>query len=153
MSAVAQCVHSVPGRVRYRILERRGDTEFFLQLREALAGREGIHAVVVNATTASILIHHAGDPDALAAAVRESGLFEVGPQPNLTLGAQAAAGLRDADSGLKLVTDGKIDMNSALFLALTGFAIHQAVKGNLLGPASTLIWYALATLKWHEKKP
>lgn len=153
MLDVAQCVHTAPGRVRFRIPERRGDAEFFLRLHEALGECEGIHAVAVNAATASILIHHTGSADAVASAARESGLFEVMPMPNLTLAAQAAAGLRNADGGLKLITDGKVDMSSALFLGLTGLAIHQAIKGNLLGPASTLIWYALATLKWNEKKP
>jgi hypothetical protein len=153
MLAIAHCVHSVPGRVRYRIPERRGDGEFFVHLHDVLGGHEGIHAVAVNAATASVLIHHGTGADAVAAAARASGLFEVVPMPNLTLGAQAAVGLRTADRGLNVITDGKVDMRTALFLGLTGLAIHQALKGHLLGPASTLIWYALATLKWNETKP
>jgi hypothetical protein len=152
MLSVARCVHRVPGRVRFRILERRGDTEYFSKLRDTLERHDGVNTVEVNPITASILIHHTGSADAIATAARASGLFQVLPVANSTVGAQAAAGLRDADRGLRLVTNGKMDVNSALFLGLTGFAIHQALEGNIVAPASTLLWYALTALKWDETK-
>jgi hypothetical protein len=153
MPAVAQCVHAVPGRVRYRILERRGDAEFFRGVQELLRQHDGIQTVAVNAATASILVHHTGEADEIAAAAQAAGLFEVAPMPTPSLGAQARSGLRTADRDLRRITDGRVDMNSALFLGLTGLAMHQALKGNLLAPASTLLWYALEALRWSERKP
>jgi hypothetical protein len=35
---------------------------------------------------------------------------------------------------------------------LTGMAIHQAIKGNIVAPAATLVWYALVMLRAAEIK-
>ena len=153
MVSIAHCVHAVPGRVRYRIPERRGDQQFFRHAAEVLKQDQMVEAVLTNALTASILVRHCGSAEDISGLAERSGLFRVHALPTVSMGAQAGAGLQTIDRNLKRISNGRVDMNTALFLGLGALAVHQVMKGNLLAPASTLLWYALETLRRAEGKP
>lgn len=153
MLPVAHCVHAVPGRVRYRIPERRGDETFFARVREVLADTPGVRAVEVNPLTAAVLLRFDGGLEGILTAVHAAGLFRVGRAVPRSLRAEAAAGLKGMDHNLALISAGRLDVDSALMFALMGLAVHQAFKGQLLAPASTLFWYALTLLRRSDKNP
>lgn len=124
---------------------------------EAVAALPGVEAVQANALTGSLLIRHPGEWESIQCAAEESGLFAVARQTPLVQ-EQVNAGLREIGRDLHLISGGSLNLPSTLFLGFTGLAIHQALQGNLLGPASTLLWYALSSLRlegeggWYDGK-
>ena len=62
---MAECVHAIPGRARFRVPAlRHGDT-VAQALHRRLSGVPGIHQVIVRQRSASIIVHH--DPAAMDA--------------------------------------------------------------------------------------
>jgi hypothetical protein len=99
---------------------------------------------MANPLTASLLILHDGPFEVVAAFAEGRQLFRLGGAPSSkTLKAQAAAGLQEASRNLELVSGGELDLDGLLLLGMTGLAIHQAIEGNIMAPAVTLMWYAL----------
>jgi hypothetical protein len=141
--------HALPGRTRIRVPDRRGDPRYFDRLRQRLGGCPEVLEVRVNAITASVLLHHRGDPAPILAFAAAASLFVLDPSPPrgvplaVRLGAEAAA----ADAGLRRLAGGEVDLWTALSLGLFGLACLQAARGRLLGPASTLAWAALTAIR------
>lgn len=151
MLPAGYCVHAVPGRVRYRIPERRGDNAFFDRLQQVLADTPGVRAVAVNAGTAGVLLEFDGELEQMLAAVRAAGLFRVMDAMPQSLAFEASAGLKTVDRNLSLITGGRLDLDGALVFTLIGLALHQALRGQWLAPASTLFWYAVTLLRQGDK--
>jgi len=100
--------------------------------------------VTANPLTGSLLVVHEAPFDVVVAFAEEQQLFRlVGPLPPASLRARVAEGLEDASRNLETVSGGELDLDGALILGLTGLAIHQAIEGNIMAPAVTLLWYAL----------
>src|SRR5918992_4993524 len=69
--------HSVPGRLRIKIPSKRNDTEYFAGIRRELSNCPGVTAVDVSALTASVLVLHAADAEAIGDYAQQHGLFQV----------------------------------------------------------------------------
>lgn len=142
----AQVVHVLPGRLRLKVPERRGDGAFFARARDLLARQSGVAAVAVNPRTASVLIEHAPqiDPPALKRyAATHQVLRLVIPEPGSgTAAARAGQGLVALDTRLQDMSRGGVDTESMILAALVIMGLVQLSRGEVLAPAATLLWYA-----------
>ena len=55
---IARLVHTMPGRARLRIAERRGDEAFFAAIATGLSTLAGVYHVEVRPLTGSVVIAH-----------------------------------------------------------------------------------------------
>ncbi len=142
--------HRAPGRIRIRIPGSRGDATYFARLERGLAGIEGVTRLEANPRTGSVLVCHRGEVmDALEARGRETGLFELGPEPVIDeaqLLAIPGQLLEAVDARLFRASRGAADIRSLLFLALLLAGIRQIAKGRVMAPGISLVWYALELL-------
>lgn len=173
MIPIATIQHQIPGRLRLRIPPRRGDVSFFHGIVQALSKLPGVEKLDAIPLTGSIIIRHSGSAQAIAAAATEQGLFEIGPEepkeapapssrrpPYAGLRGTAATGL----SGLALfqVARGRLTGNAAenfwnaygaqrilgrpeIAAGFVLLGIVQVLRGQLLGSASSLLFYSLIT--------
>lgn len=154
--------HQLPGRVRLKIPQKRGDVRYFNRIAELFADCPAITELQLNPQAASILICHRVTEDfsAIAEFAQANGLFRVmGAQleetfsmPHLPLAKLASTGLNRVDETLMDFSRGRLDARTLLIMALIGLAVRQATRGNTLGAASSLLWYAFRLLKEENEK-
>ncbi len=137
----AQVVHRVPGRIRLRIAEKRGDRAWFDAAALALATARGVERVGASARTGSLLLRHAGDADDVLAEAAGRGVF--------TLVADRAddVAIRDErpQDRLRAFVDAA---STAEWVALILFlaSILQVARRDILPPAVSLLAYAASAL-------
>lgn len=153
MIPVAEVRHMLAQRTRLGISDRRGRPEYFTALTETLEGCAGVERITCNAVTGSVLIEHGRPLAEISAYAEAQGLFRLSPvSPDAhTPAAHAAAGLAALDRSLKRMTEGDINARSAILLTLVALALVQAARGQVLGPASTLLWAALSLVRSEGK--
>lgn len=156
MPSQAHLVHRARGRLRLRIPERRHDRAFFAELEERLLALPGVTAVSANPETAGVLILTAADPapDPVPA-IDSTGLVRVvdtPPPPPPAL--DTLRGLaRRVDQSLDEFSDGALDLSSLAVHVLLVLAIRQAAKGQILGSAASLFWYAAEITRHRQQRP
>ena len=144
----AYVVHWLPGRLRLRIPDKRGDQEYFADLCQVLTNRREVVSASVNPFTGSVLLCLTAGVEIaeVAARAKELSLFALKRSRSAakkTL-ATASLGLKGIDNFIARASDGYLDMKSGLFLLLLILAIHQIIKGRFVVPGGfTLLWYAL----------
>lgn len=124
--------HRIPGRVRLRIPDRRGDAGFFNRAVAQLSGWPGIDSVRANPMTGSILVHHAGESAGWLSQARAEGLFEA-------IEPSRAVALRAASAGVTRPLPSPLDV-AATGLAAAGAL--QVARGQVVGSASENLWNA-----------
>lgn len=140
----ARLVHRLPGRVRLKIDGKRGDRAWFDALALELSLSEGILAVDANPLTGSLLIRHEGPLERLLGELAERGSLHVAslePQ-EIPLGRRLAQRAAAVDESLRRASAGELDLAGAALLGLLLLALVQAARGQLAGPAVSLLWYA-----------
>lgn len=142
--ARAYLVHSMPGRVRFKIPERRGDVAFFNEIESLLRKCRGVENVAVNPATGSAVIFYSGALEALVAEALRNGLSSVldvrmSMPPALDRMRGEFARLNERVAGM---TGGETDLIALTLFGLLAFGAVQLLRGNVLAPATTLIWYA-----------
>lgn len=127
----AYLVHQIPGRMRLRIPEKRGDSSYFESISKALSRHAGVEDLVTAPATASILIHHQEPAEPIIASASERGLFAIvpEPQPARTESATEVNTSRFFPSTLHAVANG-----------LAGLAVLQATRGQPFGSAVENFW-------------
>jgi hypothetical protein len=123
----AEIVHTMPGRARLRIAERRGDTVFFASVATGLATISGIRKVDVRPLTGSIVIHHGPPLQRIGAIAEKAGLFVL---------VEAAA--EELPQWPVLPIDPRMAAAAGLGLV----ALWQLFEGRVFPPAVTAAWYA-----------
>ncbi|NWG87062.1 MAG: hypothetical protein HXY26_06045 [Hydrogenophilaceae bacterium] len=140
----AEVVHRIPGRLRLRILSKRKDVIYFAQLAEQIKVYADVREVTINPLTGSLLVLHVGPFEGVAEQAERQGLFKLAAAPvQPSLQDRMVAGLKVSSRNLEAVSGGEFDLNGLLIVGLTGLAIHQAIEGNVMVPAISLLWYAL----------
>ncbi|HWP00844.1 MAG TPA: ABC transporter ATP-binding protein [Methylococcus sp.] len=150
MTARVEVVHSLPGRVRLRIARKRRDAAYLRRLADQLAGLEGITAVRVNPDVGSILITHdfGANWEPIRRFLCQQELLEISsPRYAPSLGEATNAGFRVLDRRLRHATGGALDARSALFVTFLALTVQQILRGEILGPATTLLFQGLSFLK------
>lgn len=145
MAEPAQLLHLSPGRVRLRCPRLRGDVGAMDALAQRLAGLPDVREVRGNALTGTLLVLHQASPEALLEASAPLLRFE-GPEPLRSLRADVRGHLDALAVGLERSTGGALDARGLAFLAFLGIGLAQLARGQMLMPAATAFWYAIATL-------
>jgi hypothetical protein len=143
MTATAYKVHAVSGRTRLKIPSRRGEAAYFAQVAERLTECPGVVQVRVNSRTASVLISHQAPFDNIAAFAAEEALFALaGESLHQFLSRYTSENLQWLDELLGLASNGSLDLRSMLIISLVGLSLLQIARGQILLPATSLLWYA-----------
>lgn len=146
---VALVAHSCAGRARLRIPERRHDGEYFASVASSLLTCDLIDAAQPNPATASIVINHRGELAQVAQFAASANIFvlsQLSPLGDSALRG-ASDGLRNINSAVQGLTNGKLDAPSLVYAGLIGLALIQALRGQVVGPATTLLWNALTMIQ------
>jgi hypothetical protein len=106
-----------------------------------------VERLQVNAATGGVLmetVHALTLGEALDYA-EQNGLFRVGTAA-AGLRARAAQSLGRVDEKIRTMSGGELDLAGLAFVSLAGAALVQILRGEVLAPAATLLWYAAGTL-------
>jgi hypothetical protein len=140
----ARIVHRLPGRLRIKVDSYKRDEAFFSMLSNALRSCPGVLEVTANPVTASVLIEHATAEAKIVQFIGAHKLLDVrsGEASPASAQAQMTAGLQGFSRELRSATGGVLDLDAVIIMGLTGLAIQQAIEGNIMVPAASLLWYA-----------
>jgi hypothetical protein len=144
----AYIVHSVPGRVRFKVPSEKGNAAYFDKLRRNAAEQDWVRDVQVNPTTASVVIRHKdhdaqtlkrhmrelGDTDELIsfafpewlAAKKVSAILESDVELLASRSRAASAllnGLQSVNLALKRATGNAVDLKLLFPLALVAWGV------------------------------
>jgi hypothetical protein len=147
MSVRAALVHRLPGRIRLRMQEKRGDTDYFSRLSADFSALDDVHHVRTNASTGSVVIEFSGTQEALIERLREHDVAVVDMNVGEETGTAATLPKAVDLPPLMLVSGRSIN---ALFLVgtvLTAATLVQTLRGKLLGPALPMFWSALEAFR------
>lgn len=145
MAEPAHLLHVSPGRVRLRCPRLRGDAGALDGLARRLAGLAGVCEVRGNTLTGTLLVLHRASPDALLEASAPLVRLE-DPEPLRSLRAEVGGHLEALARGLERSTGGALDPRALAFLAFLAIGLTQLARGQVLMPAATAFWYAIANL-------
>lgn len=140
--------HATAHRLRMKVPERRHDAEFFRAVEGKLSRWQSVDRVEVNPLTASILVHFTSPAALFADNMQRNDLFRVS-YPDLSESdgkpwlAETQSALRKADERVRDWFGPRADLRFVIIAALVASAAHQAWRGNITAPATTLLWYAL----------
>jgi hypothetical protein len=150
--------HHSPQRLRLKINARKGNNDYFRELRDKLASLQHFRELTVNALTGSVLlIDDHLEIEAVAAFAESHHLFnltakESNPSP---LAHQAVHPIQNLNQLIGQYTGGYADLTSILFVLLTGLGVYDIVRGKAkLPPWYTAFWYAIGIIelkKFFEK--
>jgi hypothetical protein len=138
--------HHTTHRLRIRVPSMRGNTDYFDMLSEVFSQITQMTNIQVNPRTASLLLEHEGIAQEIIQDVAEKNeLFILQNQPGIPkmlMLEQTTSNINLVDAGLKNLTQGYVDLRSIVFLGLVAFAIRQLQQGQIMAPATSLLWYA-----------
>lgn len=147
MAQALYLVHQLPGRVRLRVSGVALTPDELSLLTEAMVKLPGVIACVGRLVTGSLIVEHDGDFSRIAEHAASQGLFELAeaPEPK-PVGLIAEEGLTYADLRLRELSNGQFDLRSALGTLILGLAILQLARGQIVGPAMTLMLQSIDLL-------
>ena len=147
MAQALYLVHQLPGRVRLRASGAVLTADELTCLTEAIARLPGVIACVGRLVTGSLIVEHEGDFARIAEDAAAQALFELAdaPEPK-PVGLIAEEGLTYADLRLRELSNGQFDLRSTLGTLLIGLAVLQLARGQIVGPAMTLLLQSLDLL-------
>jgi hypothetical protein len=82
----AKIAHHLPGRMRLKVPNAKGDADLLEEIRQSLVGVPGIHEVEINGATGSVTVHYCADthPELHYSIDEHQQLFAVAHQPPAT---------------------------------------------------------------------
>ena len=146
MVPLARLVHSLPGRKRVKVDEKRGDAAYFATLEKELTGV--VVAVEINPLTGTALISHATEDASLSEYANEHELFHLGENetPPPTARPSIVGGTEVAEHKSYTKSGKRPDIRWLIFLGMMGMGVVQAIEGNIAVPAIAAFWYAYCIL-------
>jgi hypothetical protein len=154
----AHIKHRSPQRVRLKITSQKGNSHFFSELRDELAGCHPFKKLTVNALTGSVLfIDDNIDVAAIVAYAESQRLFTVTTQKSnpSPLAHQAVNPIQNFNHLIRQYTGGYADLTSVLFVLLSALGIYDILRRKpKLPPWYTAFWYAIGLIelkKYFEK--
>jgi hypothetical protein len=146
MTAKAVIVHQIPGRIRIRIPEKRGDSAYFLELSEKLAGIDNVQNVKTNAATGSVVIEFSSSLDTVIEKLRLLDL-DVDMQQSLPEKQPVSMPRDRVMKPLNIVSGREINSMFMMGSLLTVIGLAQTFRGKILAPALTAFWYAMEAFR------
>jgi hypothetical protein len=150
----AYVVHQAGERLRLRIPAHKGDAAFFARVERDLATCAGVAYAEANPLTASILLHFSGELASLAAFTTANRLFTLEPvqAPVGTALDVVADRVDQLERFVRHRSNGALDLDTLMVVGLVGASIVQIARGQVLGPASTLLANAAGILALHRAR-
>ncbi len=142
----AVVIHSMPGRVRIRITQAIGK-HHLSQIEKKLGRVLDYQLIHGNPVTGSILLQDPNlDLDVLASEGLSRKLFrlEVHNEHSPALVTRhARSQVRRIDSGIRKLTDNRLNLSGSVFLILILHAMAEIIRGNLAVPSwFSALWFA-----------
>jgi hypothetical protein len=150
MTVRAHVVHRTRSRIRLRVPDKRGDHGWFSRLRSRLLSLPGVESIHINPLLGSVLMVGAeGAIGALEDTLAEEAVLALTgePLPQTSALSGLASLLNSIDRTVEDLSAGSTDLRTLAFVALFGLALRQALRGEIVGPALPLIWYAFTLLE------
>ena len=153
MVPLARVAHSLPGRKRVKIDEKRGDEAYFTVLEKELSGYPGILDIETNRVTGTMLVRHRADDPSFLRYAAEQGLFRLAENEPATSGAAtsvattpspAAANQKTAKRRPREESGNGFNLRFLVFLGMMGVGIVQTIEGNIAIPALAAFCYAFS---------
>ena len=166
---IASIAHRAPRRLRLNVASRRGDRSFFDRFTQALEKESAVDGVSANPLTGSIIVSHSDglDPMQLLARVydlvelrqdepsarsRKDSELETNALSVWALGLSGLAAVQAAQGQFighatenfwNAYGSQRLLNNEPLALGFAALGVYQLLAGNVLGSASSLVFYAL----------
>ncbi|MCF7984063.1 MAG: hypothetical protein K9L70_06640 [Thiohalocapsa sp.] len=137
-------VHRASGRLRLRVASRRADAAWLRATARRIAEVPGVLAVEMNVSTASFLVRHPISED-VEPALRDLDIWSfeyedpARPPPLEVLSGTVA----ELNTYLRRISAHQADLQTLTFLLLIGLSIAQILRGKIMAPAASMLWYAL----------
>jgi hypothetical protein len=144
MTVRVQIAHAMPGRVRVRLPQCRGDEELFAVLERQLHGSRLFHDVKGNPATGSLVLQYSGTLEDVIELLKKELPFELQLEQGQ---APPKANLEAVLDPLRLVSGRDVN---PMFVAGTLFAaigLVQALRGQIMLPALSAFWYASSAFR------
>ena len=142
--------HQTSERLRVKIPSKKGDSAYFLSLKQQASKYNAIEAIEVNPLTASVLFIHNLNKEAIAGFAEENKLFRLVEKPkessgdSTSLSKQISEVFKNLNKEVSGFTGRELDIPTLAFLGLLALGIFQISRGNFTAPAwYTAFWYAL----------
>ena len=150
--------HQIEGRTRLRSTARPVDAGALKMFAEQLAQEPGIEMLDMRDTTGSLVIEH---PSLDAGELTERVLHAGGavmqqthapdePRDNLAV---VREGMGSVDTMLAQLSAGSLDMRTLAFLLFFSLGITQLLRGQIMMPAFSFLWYAFELAKKNPVGP
>ncbi len=141
-SAIVQ--HALLGRVRFRIMGKRGDNEYFERAERVLAASPVVSAVVGSPLTGSLLVEHQGHVEGVVEYASNEGVFALAHDNTQESGpfTRLDAELERLDHKVRRVSHGKWGTTGLAFYGVLAASAVQLGKGNVFPPAVSLLLYS-----------
>lgn len=140
-------VHQTEGRTRLRALARPVDAETLMGLADRMSQLAGVDDIDCRLTTGSLVIEHPDLTwDDLAVEVARVGgviVSDAVPEAVRKDGLEAArTTVGRVDTLVSQLTAGGVDMRTLAFILMVGLALRQILRGQIMVPAMSFLWYA-----------
>lgn len=144
----AHISHAAAGRVRIKVPGRRGDSDYFAQAERRFGQCPGVRRVAVNPLTGSILIEHETETAAILDFAETGDMVSLKPQEDVVpLAVMVRESAAEMDRRVREAAGNALDLWSATSLVFLALACVQLARGHYIGPASTLLWTAVAAMR------
>lgn len=149
MAENAVIAHQIPGRIRFRLLERRGDVAYFSELARKLGHIEAVDRVKPNPATGSVVLEYSGGLNALIEQMRLQDVYmNIRRNPQQS---PPALTPRIPNNSFRLVSGRDINplFMAASFMLIIG--VVQTLRGRILIPSLSAFSYAFAGFRRARK--
>jgi hypothetical protein len=141
-------VHAVPGRLHLRVPSLEGDTDAMSAFVETIAEVPGLVRIIGRPSTGTLILEYDGDlAEIVPALVSRGGMSFVRAPVPPPVSQTLRLGLAVLDQKIAAQSEGTFDMRAALAVLLIGLAVFQTARGQLMGPATTLLVAALSLIE------
>ncbi len=143
MVPTAHVVHRLRSRLRLKVPDKCRDADWLTKAATHLKQVPGVKQVDVRVPSGSLLIHHRTDPG-LEQRLATTGLFHITGEsiaspPVLD---PIMDGISRSHRRLERRTGGRANLPTVLIVLLVLAAFVQTLRGQIMPPAVSLLWYA-----------
>ena len=144
----ALVVHALPGRVRFRVPVKKGDRVYFDELVGAISNCGGLEKLVINPTTASVLIlYDAGHTGELNGFLEKNNFFQVADRPKQSAATDSSEGSATEQKGERMRQTSP-EIPRVLGLGLVGWSCYKLLVDGLMSPPwHAALWYGYNLLR------
>jgi len=139
--------------MRFHVPTLKDDPDGMEAFADRLAGVPGIVHVIARPHTASLILECSEPTAQVARRLVAEGLTKpLRAVPAIPVSQAVQFAMAGLDETVRKNSDGALDARTAIAIALIGAAFFQMARGNLIGPAATLLMSALPLIDKTLKK-